>query len=99
MRRKESCPRERVPVVIEMDVDRKPAHRESLRPSGLSGDGPSRIYRRFELPPGQHEVALRLRDSERATGFDYERSFTVDLSPRRNLVIDFRTEAGGFVIR
>lgn len=99
MRRSQACPRERVPLVIEMDVGGQLAHREVLPPSGLSGDGPSRAYRRFQLPPGEHRVALRLRDSERRDGFDYESSFTVALRPRQNLVIDFRAEAGGFVIR
>lgn len=99
MRRTQACPRERVPLVVEMDVASKLTHREILYPSGLSGDGPSRAYRRFQLPPGEHQLALRLRDSERAEGFDYERSFAVALRPRQNLVIDFRAEAGGFVIR
>ena len=99
MRSDRSCPRQRVPVVVEMDVAEMVSYRATLQPGGLSGDGPSRAYRRFDLPPGRHRVALRLRDSERAAGFDYERTITVDLQPRQNLVIDFRPEAGGFVVR
>jgi hypothetical protein len=99
MRRTQSCPRERVPVVIEMDVGGLVSYREVLPPSGLAGDGPSRAYRRFNLPPGRHRVALRLRDSERTVGFDYERVVEFDLRARQNFVVDFRPEAGGFVIR
>ena len=99
MRRTQSCPRERVPVVIEMDVAGWVSYREVLPPSGLSGDGPSRAYRRFSLPPGRHRVALRMRDSERTAGFDYERVVEFDLRAQQNFVVDFRPEAGGFVIR
>ena len=99
MRVTRSCPRERVPVWVEMDVDGAPVYRATLRPGGLSSDGPSRAYRRFSLPPGQHRIALRLRDSERGEGFDYERQFDVGLGARQNLVVDFRAEAGGFVLR
>lgn len=99
MRRTQECPRERVPVVVEMEIAGQVSYREVLRPSGLAGDGPSRVYRRFSLPPGAHRVALRLRDSERAAGFDYERSFDVALQPRQNVVVDFRPEAGGFILR
>lgn len=99
MRRTQSCPRERVPVLLEMDVAGRLSYSESLGPTGLSGDGPSRAYRRFSLPPGSYRLALRLRDSERADGFDYERILDVELRPRQNLVVDFRPEAGGFVVR
>lgn len=99
MRVARSCPRERLPVLVEMDVDGAPVYRATLPPSGLSSDGPSRAYRRFSLPPGQHRIALRLRDSERSEGFDFERLFDVGLLARQNLAVDFRAEAGGFVLR
>ncbi|MCC7045485.1 MAG: hypothetical protein IT562_02115 [Alphaproteobacteria bacterium] len=99
MRVARSCPRERVPLLVEMDVDGKTLYRAILPPSGLSGDGASRAYRRFGLAPGPHRLGLRLRDSDRAEGFDYERAFDVVIEPRQNIVVDFRTEAGGFVLR
>jgi len=39
---------------------------------------------------------VRLRDSGRATGFDYASSVTVSLTPGQNFVIDFRGTEGGF---
>ncbi|MCC6466811.1 MAG: hypothetical protein IT563_00705 [Alphaproteobacteria bacterium] len=99
MRVARSCPRERLPLLVEMDVDEKPLYQETLKPSGLSSDGAARAYRRFSLPPGPHRIALRLRDSDRSQGFDYEGGFDIVLQPRQNLVVDFRTEAGGFVLR
>jgi len=99
MRRTQACPRERVPVLVELDIDGQTVYRDSLAPSGLAGDGPSRAYRRFALTPGAHRLTLRLRDSERASGFDYQRTIDVELRPQQNLVVDFRPEAGGFVVR
>lgn len=99
MRRTQSCPRERVPVLVEMDVAGRLSYAETLRPTGISGDGPSRAYRRFSVSPGLYRLSFRLRDSERADGFDYERILDVELRPRQNLVVDFRPEAGGFVVR
>jgi hypothetical protein len=37
-----------------------------------------------------------LRDTRRDTGFDYERSAVLMLSPRQVLAIDFHPDAGGF---
>ena len=63
---------------------------------GLFGDGPSQVYLNFAVPAGRHMLAARLRDSDRAEGFDYERSEDVDIAPGRRLVIEFRQEQGGF---
>ena len=84
---------------VEVEVDDKPIYRALLPPSGLSHDGPSRAYQRFAIQTGQHRLTLKLSDSGRSTGFDYERTVDVDLRGRQNLVVDFRAEAGGFVLR
>jgi hypothetical protein len=99
MRRPESCSRERLPVVIELLLDQTPRYRASLTPTGLAKDGPSRVYERLEVPAGRHELTLRLRDSGRGGGFDYERSEEVDLRPGQSLAVDFRPETGGFIFR
>lgn len=97
MRRKLICPRERVPLLVELEVDGEVQLRESLAPSGLALDGPSRIYRRIELPAGAHRIVARLRDSERDQGFDFENGVDVTLRPGQNFVVGFRAEFGGFV--
>ena len=99
MRVTRECSRERRPVLVEVEVDDVAAYRALLRPSGLSCDGPSRVYRRFVITQGQHRLVLRLRDGDRSDGFDYERVFDIDLRARQNLVIDFRAESGGFILR
>lgn len=97
MRRPEICPRERLPVVVELLLDGEPLYREALPPSGLSGDGPSQVHQGFTVAPGTHELTVRLRDTNRPEGFDYERSETILLRAQQNFVIDFRADTGGFV--
>jgi len=98
MRRPTECPRGRLPVLLELDLDGAPLLHASLPPSGLSGDGPSQVYRRFTLPAREYEIAVRLRDTRREAGFDREETRRVRLVPGQNLVIDFRSDTG-FVMR
>lgn len=97
MRRKETCDRRRLPVYVEMDLDGETVYRASLPSSGIAGDGPSRVYQRFLLPAGEHDVAVRLRDSTRAEGFDYAAERRIALAAEQSFAIDFRLIAGGFV--
>lgn len=99
MRRPLACKRERLPVVVELLLDDVQLYHAVLPPTGLAGDGPSRAYQRFAVPPGEHILVARLRDSDRAEGFDFERRFDVDLAPGQSLAIDFRAETGGFIMR
>lgn len=99
MRRPTECPRERLPVQVEMNVDGATLYQASLPPSGLSGDGPSRTYQRFSVSPGAHRLLIRMRDTARNDGWDFERDANIVLSAQQNFVIDFRTEAGGFIFR
>ena len=90
------CPRERLPVTIELELDGKLLVRREIMAAGLSHDRASSIYQKFVVAPGRHLVTARLRDSARTEGFDYTRSTEVELKPRQNFVVDFRAEAGGF---
>ena len=90
------CPRERLPVLVELELDGKLLLRREIKASGLSHDRASSIYQKFVVPPGRHVVSARLRDSARTEGFDYARSTEVEFRPRQNFVGDFRAEAGGF---
>lgn len=98
MRRPTECPRGRLPVVFELDLNGVPLLHTSLPPTGLSGDGPSQIYRRFALPAGDYTIVARLRDTRRAAGFDHETTQQVHLAPGQNLVVDFRPDTG-FIVR
>lgn len=99
MRKPLSCGRERLPLRLEILLDDKVLIRDSFAPTGLSKDGPARVYQRFVVMPGRHRLTMRLRDSERADGFDYEYDEEIELRAKQNLVIDFRSESGGFVLR
>jgi hypothetical protein len=99
MRRLTVCPRERLPMTIEIVIDGRRLFHRTVPPGGLAGDSPSRVYQRFSLPTGRHRLTARLRDSARSEGFDHERTADIDLAPRQRLVIDFRANAGGFVFR
>jgi len=99
MRRVQDCPRGRRPLYVELDVGDQVAYRAALPPTGIAGDGPSRVYQRFVLPAGEYDVAVRMRDSARPDGFDHEHKDRVALGPDQMFVIDFRPEGGGFVFR
>jgi hypothetical protein len=100
MRRPLDCPRVRPSVAIELVLDGKTLLDAELAPTGLSGDGPSRLYHTFAVPPGPHRLEARLRDSVRVDGgWDHERLATIELAAGQNFVLDFRPDAGGFVFR
>jgi hypothetical protein len=89
MRAPSSCPRERSPLTVEIDIDGQLAHRQVAYPSGLSGDGASAIYRRLEVASGAHRIAVRLKDDAHSSGFDYTLEGDVHLKPAQILVVDF----------
>lgn len=98
-RRPSDCRRERVPLRFELVLDDRPLLARTLPPSGLSRDGPSQLYEKLAVPSGRHTVTVRLADSGRASGFDYESRFELELRPRQNLAIDFGPDRGGFFVR
>jgi len=97
MRRPLDCPRERVPLVVEIVLDGEPLFSGVLLPSGLWRDGSAGVYRTFRVTPGRHRLTARLRDSRRSEGFDHERQSTIELAPLQNFVVDFRRDQGGFI--
>lgn len=99
MRRVQDCPRGRRPIYVELDLSGNSLIRATLPPTGIAGDGHSRVYRRFVVPAGQYEIAARMRDTPRTEGFDHERKESVTLASDQMFVVDFRSESGGFVFR
>ena len=96
MRRPEICPRDRPPIRVEFDIDGRRMFAADVPPSGIAGDGPSRVHQRFVLPAGDHDVAVRMR--ERPDGdFAWHAERTIRLAPGASRVIDFRAASGGFV--
>lgn len=93
------CERERLPLVVELDVDGETILALAVAPSGFWNDGPAAVYERIEVDAGTHRISARLRDSARTEGWDYEHTETVDLEPGRYFTVTFRAETGGFAYR
>ncbi len=110
-RRPHDCPRERVPVTVELELDGKRLYRATLEPSGHARDGVSVAYQAFTVTAGRHELIARLRDDipgrVNAEGagragkwigeWNYVRREHVELAPRQNLAVEFRADRGGFL--
>jgi len=99
MRQLKVCDRRRPPIYVELDIDGATTFAAEVPSTGLAGSGPSRVYRRFLLPAGAHDIAVRLRDRPETEGFDYSARTEVTLVPAQSFVIDFHAEAGGFVFK
>jgi hypothetical protein len=99
MRRPLDCPRERLPLLVELILDGNLLYRELLPPTGLASDGASVAYARFTVEPGSYQLIARLRDSNREQGFDYEHGAHIELRPQQNFVVDFRAEPEGFIFK
>jgi len=98
MRAALDCPRERAPLLVELELDGKVVLRREVQPAGLKGDGNATVYHRLPVPAGKHRIAVRLRDRP-GEGFNYAREETVELAPGRVLLIDFVATQGGFLFR
>jgi hypothetical protein len=98
-KRPHDCSRERVALRTQIVIDDRVLYDAVLEPTGLSRDGPARVYEKFIVPAGRRQIVVRLRDSGGSEGFDYERTVSQELKPMQNLAIDFRPEAGGFIFQ
>jgi hypothetical protein len=96
MRRPMDCPRERVPVYVEVIVDGSSLLSKSYNPTGLAKDGSASVYESIPVKPGEHKIIAKLRDSDRENGFDYESDIVVNLDAKELFVIDFRKDLNGF---
>jgi len=97
MRNPVSCPRQRVDIYVELELNGDPVYQATLSPTGLAGDGSARMYERIPVPVGTHKIKVRLRDSRRESGFDYEAVREVALVEGQNFTIDFKAPKGGFI--
>ena len=96
MRLRTGCSRDRWPVTVELVVDGRLLYRGTHRPAGLHADGPSTIYRRFAVAAGRHALTVRIRDTGRAVGYDYEASRDLSLRPGQSFVVEFASAGTGF---
>ncbi|GBD44806.1 hypothetical protein HRbin40_02296 [bacterium HR40] len=96
-RRPNTCERERLPVRLVLAIDGNQVFDGVLEPTGIWGDGPSRAYLKFALPPGRHHLVLKLEDRGRGDAFAYVSEREIELGAGRRLAVDFKADAGGFL--
>lgn len=99
MRLAEECSRRRNPVGVAIMIDGSPLYDETVKPSGLAGSGPSRLYETFVLPAGDHGIHVSLRPDANSAVITHEAEFTLSLAPGMSAAIDFDSTAGAFVLR
>ncbi len=95
MRKKQECQRERSPLTLEVDLDGQALYRGVIAPTGIRKDGIAAVYQRFEVPAGEHKLAVRLNDNTRIQGFPYSKEATLQLKPAQIVVVDFNRDKGG----
>jgi hypothetical protein len=93
------CGRERSPVMFDLELDGKEVYRAELPPAGLSRDGVSTVYQRFQVPAGRHHLRARMKDSVRVPDFNYVKEADVELSPAQVFVVEFNARSGGFIFK
>ena len=98
MRAPEVCPRGRSPVRVVVALDDRVLIDQILPPSGLAHDGTSSLYRRIDIPAGEHRLMVRVIDDLRVPARAVERSATLRLAPGRVLSVDFKPVRGGIVL-
>ena len=96
MRKPLDCPRERVPLLVEVEINGELKFQQAVPPSGIARDGASTVYEKFPVPKGTYTILVRMRDSRRDQGYDYTTEKAVNIDSGQVLVIDFEPETGGF---
>ncbi|MBW7920776.1 MAG: hypothetical protein H3C51_01595 [Rubellimicrobium sp.] len=99
MRTAQECSRRRNPVGVAILIDGDPIFDEVVKPSGLAGSGPSRLYESFVLPAGDHEIAVTLRANGNEAEVTHAADFTLALASGEAAAIDFDATAEQFVLR
>ena len=92
------CPRERAPVLVELEMDGALLYRILALPAGLARDGASTVYRRLVVKAGRHHFRARLSDNTKRE-FNYSAERSVDLNAGQALLVDFNAREGGFLFR
>jgi len=96
MRVQEVCPRERSPLILELELDGELALSRLLPARGVHSDGRASTYQRLSVPAGNQNITVRLKDHIDAEDFHYTATRTLYLPAGANLVIDFDEQARDF---
>ncbi len=75
------CPRERYPVVVEIELDGKNILKKAYAPTGFKSDMSSYIYEEFMIEPGMHKLSARLYDKGPSAPPGFSLEETVEVKP------------------
>jgi hypothetical protein len=96
MRAPLDCPRGRSDIKLVLELDGKPMFDTVMHPTGLSKDGVSTTYKRFEVKAGTYQLAVKMNDNLVVNrDFNFVKEAKVTLKPAQILVIDFNPDKGG----
>ena len=98
MRAAQDCPRERSPLLVELEIDGRVAYRSEAMPAGARRDGLATLYHRLPIAAGSHRVVVRMRDRPQGE-FNHVREETLNLAGGDSLLIDFNASRGGLQFR
>ncbi|NOQ68831.1 MAG: hypothetical protein GQ573_01765 [Gammaproteobacteria bacterium] len=98
MRKAEDCPRERSPIIIEAMLDGEVIYSVTRLPPGIFNDGGVNIYYNSKVPAGKHTFEIKMDDSVRKEGFNYQLTQDIDIKPAQILLVEFDSLTG-FVIK
>lgn len=98
MRAAQDCPRERSPLLVELEIDGKLVLRSEAIPAGTQRDGLATLYHRIPVAAGTHRIVVRMRDRPQGE-FNHVREETLNLAGGDSLLIDFNASRGGLEFR
>ncbi len=98
MRLPTDCPRERSPLRLELYIDGEILTHATLEPAGFRKDQGVSLFQRIKVKSGEHKLRLWMNDDVNVKGATYQYEKKVTLKPEQQLLIDFKTSAGGFII-
>jgi hypothetical protein len=98
MRAAQDCPRERSPLLVELEIDGKLALRSEAIPAGTQRDGLATLYHRIPVAAGTHRIVVRMRDRPQGE-FNHVREETLNLAGGDSLLIDFNAARGALEFR
>lgn len=98
MRAAQDCPRERSPLLVELEIDGELRYRTEALPAGARRDGLATLYHRLPIAAGEHRIVVRMRDRPQGE-FNHVRDEMLNLAGGDSLLIDFDAARGGLQFR
>lgn len=99
MRRAKDCPRERSPLKVVVELDEQVILERTINPTGLHRDLSVYAFLQMKVPVGDHRLRVRMNDSVRVEGYNYQHQADVSVKPGQVLVVTLDEESKTFIFR